>query len=156
MRLTIRLLILVGTPLLVIGVAYLILVGAFTCYDSGCGSESGEMAAVAESMTGVAPFTIICAVPVTLAWIMCLVHLVRAGHRGVAVALAFALPLAAALSLWLYYTGTVGTWNPHHLASITSYRLLGALLLWPLATFAATFALRGRRHDVPLVHPANR
>jgi hypothetical protein len=113
------------------------------------------MAAVAEAVTGAAPFAILCPVPVTVAWILCLIQLVRAGHRGVVVAVALALPLAAALSLWLYYTGTVGTWNPHHLAGTTSYRLLGLVLLWPLATFVATFALRGRRRNGPLLQPAN-
>jgi hypothetical protein len=155
MRLIIRLLVLVGTPLLEIGVAYLIFLGAFTCYDSGCGSASGEAAAVAATVTGVAPFTLLSAVPVTVAWILCLVQLLRAGHRAVAVAVALALPLAAALSLWLYYTGTVGTWNPHHLAGSTMYRLLGVLLLWPVVIFVATFALRRRQRGGPLVQPAN-
>jgi hypothetical protein len=85
-RLTIRLLALVGAPLLVIGVANLILLGALTCYDSGCGSESAEMAAVAEAFTGAAPFAILGAVPATVAWLMCLVQLVRTGHWGVAAA----------------------------------------------------------------------
>jgi hypothetical protein len=157
MRLIIRLLVLVGTPLLEIGVAYLIFLGAFTCYDSGCGSASGEAAAVADAVTGAAPFTFLSALPITVAWILCLVQLIRAGHRGVAVAVALALPLAAVLSLWLYYTGTVGTWNPHHLAGVTTYQLLGVLLLWPLAIFVATFALALRRsqRDEPLVQPAN-
>src|SRR6266851_6615807 len=88
MRLTIRLLVLVGTPLLAIGVAYLLLLGAFACYD-GC-SASQKAAAVAERVTGVAPFTILSAVPVTVAWILCLVQLVRTRRRGVAVALALA------------------------------------------------------------------
>ena len=65
------------------------------------------------------------------------------------VSAAFALPLAAALSLWLYYTGTVGTWNPHHLGGDITYQLLGALLLWPVAIFVATFALRRRPRDRP-------
>jgi hypothetical protein len=144
MRLTIRLLVFVGTPLLAIGVAYLILLGAFACYDSGCGSASQQAAAVAERVTGVAPFTILCAVPVTVAWMLCLVQLVRTGRRGVAVALALALPLAAALSLSLYYRGTAGTWNPSHLAAVAAERSVGVLLLWPVATFVATFALRRR------------
>lgn len=151
MRLIIRLLALVGTPLMEIGVAYPIFLGAFSCYDSGCGSASGEAAAVAEVVTGVAPFTLLSAVPVTVAWILCLVQLLRAGHRGVAVAVALALPLAGALSLWLYYTGTSGTWNPHHLANTTTYSLLGVLLLWPVAIFAATFALRRRQREGSLI-----
>jgi hypothetical protein len=87
-----------------------------------------------------------------VAWILCLVQLVRAGQWGVAVAIALALPLAAALALWLYYRGTAGTWNPHHGSSLDP---LCMLLLWPLAIFIATFALRGRRRDGPLVQLAN-
>jgi len=142
MRLTIRLLVFVGTPLLAIGVAYLIFLGAFACYD-GC-SASQQAAAVTERVTGVAPFTILSAVPVTVAWMLCLVQLVRTGRRGVAVALALALPLAAALSLSLYYRGTADTWNPTHLAAVAAERSVGVLLLWPVATFVATFALRRR------------
>jgi hypothetical protein len=144
MRLTIRLLIFVGTPLLAIGVASLILLGAFTCSDSGCGSAAQQAAAVTERVTAVAPFTILSAVPVTVAWIVCLVQLVRTRHRAVAGALALALPLAAALSLSLYYTGTAGTWNPTHLAAFAAERSVGVLLLWPVATFVATFTVRRR------------
>jgi hypothetical protein len=143
MRLTIRLLVFVGTPLLAIGLAYLILLGAFACWDGGC-SESQQAAAVAERVAGVAPFTILSAVPVTVAWILCIVRLERTGRRGVAVALALALPLVAALSLWFFYVNTADTWLPTHLASSSLYRLLGLVLLWPVATFVATFALRSR------------
>jgi len=103
MRLAVRLLVIVGTPLLVIGVANLLLLSAFACYDSGCGSESQLAAAVVERVTGAAPLTILSAVPVTVAWILCIVQFVRTERRGVAVTLALTLPLVAALSLWFFY-----------------------------------------------------
>jgi len=139
MRLTIRVLVLVGTPLLAIGLAYLLLLSAFAC-GNGC-SESQNAAAVAERATAVAPFTILSAVPVSVAWILCIAQLVRAGRRRVAVALALALPLVAALSVWFYHDSTAHTWLPSHLARINLYRLVGLPLLWPVATFVATFAL---------------
>jgi len=94
-------------------------------------------------------------VPAALGWILCLVQLVRTERQRVAVALALALPLVCALSLLLFYASTGGTWVPTSWAAryngwgwgwdVSLGRALGLLLLWPVATFAATFALRGRQ-----------
>jgi hypothetical protein len=60
----------------------------------------------------------------------------------------------AALSLSLFYASTGGTWLPTTWAAryngwgwgwnIAFERSLALLLLWPVATFVATFALRRR------------
>jgi hypothetical protein len=64
--------------------------------------------------------------------------------------LALALPLAAILALAVLYTSTGGhllptTWTTHNVGwDATFQRSLMLLLLWPVATFVATFALPGR------------
>ena len=144
MRRAIRILDLAGILLLVVGLVDLVFDVGFACYDSGCGSASAKAAVVAELLARDIPLAILSAVPVTVAWILCLVQLVRTGHRGVALALALTLPLVAALSLWLFHTWTGGTWRLEILAGGLFERLLGLLLLWPVATLVATFALRRR------------
>ena len=65
-------------------------------------------------------------------------------------ALALALPLATLLALAVLYTSTSGhllptTWATHNVGWDGVFlRSLLLLLLWPIATFVATFALRGR------------
>jgi hypothetical protein len=144
MRRAIRILDLAGILLLVVGLVNLVFDVGFACYDSGCGSASAKAAVVAELLARDIPLAILSAVPVTVAWILCLVQLVRTGHRGVAVTLALVFPLVASVSVWLFHTWTAGTWRPDILAGITAERLLGLVLLWPVATFVATFALRKR------------
>jgi len=144
MRLTIRILDLVGTLLLLTGLANLDFDVGFACYDSGCGSTSGKAAVIADLLARDIPLAILSAVPVTVAWILCLVQLVRTGYRVVAVALALVLPLDAALSVWLFHTWTGGTWQLDILSGDAQQRLLELVLLWPIAIFVATFALRRR------------
>ena len=115
------------------------------CFDN-CPPESEMATTIARRIAIDAPITITCAVPVTVAWILCLVQLVRTGRRGAAVALA--LPLAA-LSLAALYVSTGGhllptTWAEHSSWDTTFVHSLELLLLWPLATFVATFAQRSR------------
>jgi len=140
-QLAIRILVLAGTPLLAIGLLFLYLHSAFDCWG-GC--PESEDPTLARSRVEDVSLAIISAAPVVVAWILCLVQLVRIGRRAVAVALALALPLVAVLSLWLFYASSGGTWRPTTLATIAFERLLGLLLLWPVATFVATFALRRR------------
>jgi hypothetical protein len=65
-------------------------------------------------------------------------------------ALALALPLAAALSLFTWHVSTDGqllptTWLAHSSGwDATFAGSLELMLLWPVAIFVATFALRGR------------
>jgi hypothetical protein len=144
MRLTIPNLDLAGALLLVVGLENLLLDVGFACYDSGCGSAAGKAAVVADLLARDIPLAILSAAPVTVAWIVCLVQLVRTGHRGVAVTLALVLPFLASVSVWLFHTLTLGTWRLDILAADDVSRLLGLVLLWPVATFVASFAPRKR------------
>ena len=148
MQRSIRILILAGAPLLAFGLWFLALSAALLCYDM-CPPESSLATSIAGRIADAAPTVIICAVPMALAWILCLVQLVRARRPGALAALALALPLAAALSLSVFYVSTGGhllptTWADNPGWDFAFQCSLVLLLLWPVATFVATFALRDR------------
>jgi hypothetical protein len=152
MRRAIRILDLIGIPVLALGLAFLDLLAGFACWE-GC-SDADLAPAITARLGSAVPIALISAVPVTVAWVDCLIQLMRQDRRGVAVALALALPLAATLALALFYVSTGGTWIPTSWAAryngwgwgwdVALGRALALLLLWPAATFAATFALRRR------------
>jgi hypothetical protein len=149
MQRTIRILVVAGTPLLALGLFYLDFETAFICYDM-CPPESALAATIAARIADGAPVALICAVPVALAWVLCLVQLARAQRRRELAALTLALPCAVALSLFLLYVRTSGqllptTWLVHNAGWDTTFvTSLGVVLLWPVAIFIATFALRRR------------
>ena len=149
----IRFLVLAGIPLLLFGILYLILLVEFACWEGCPDADLGP--AIMDRLAAGIPITLLSAVPVTLAWILCLVQLVRIGRRRVATALALTLPVLGALSLLLFYASTGGTWVPLSWAArykgwgwgwnVSFERSLELLLLWPVAIFATTFALKGRQ-----------
>jgi hypothetical protein len=144
MRRTIRILVLAGTPLLAIGLVLLDFSAAsFPIFDCwGPCPESTLATALAGRPIQDVPLAILSVVPVVVAWILCLVQLVRIGRWGVAAALALALPVLAALSLSRFYATNDGTWLPNAAATSTFAHSLALLLFWPVATFLATFAVR--------------
>jgi hypothetical protein len=152
MRRGIRFLVLAGMPLLLFGILYLVLLVEFACWE-GC-SDADLGPAITDRLAGGSIAVFLTAIPVSLGWILCLVQLVRLERQRVAIALALALPLVCALSLILFYVSTGGIWVPTSWAaryngwgwgwSVSLGRSLGVLLLWPVATFAATFALKER------------
>ena len=73
MRRAIRILVLAGTPLLVIGLVNLDFDVGFACYD-GC-PDADRAAIIALRLAVDIPLAIIRAVPVTVAWILCLVQM---------------------------------------------------------------------------------
>ena len=143
----IRVLLVGGTLLLAFGLFFLDFSAAFICFDS-CPPESDLAASIADRVTGAIPIALICAAPVALAWVLCLVYFGQARRWGALVVLALALPLSTALSLSAWYVGTDGhlfptTWAEHNAGwDGTFERSLLLLLLWPVATFVATFLLR--------------
>lgn len=145
----IRFLVLAGTPVLAFGLLFLGFNADALCFDN-CPPESELAATIAARITDAAPIAAISAVPVALAWILCLVQFARAGRRAALAALALALPLVALLALAVLYAGTSGHLLPATWATRGAgwdgvfLRSLALLLLWPVATFIATFALRGR------------
>jgi hypothetical protein len=153
MRRGIRFLALAGIPLLLFGILFLVFLVDFACWEGCPDADLGP--AITDRLAGGLPLLLLSAIPVALGWILCLVQLVRIGRRGVAVALALTLPLACSLSLLLFYASTGGTWVPTSWAArytgwgwgwdVSLGRSLALLLLWPVATFAATFALKGRQ-----------
>ena len=146
---SIRFLVLFGMPVLAFGLLFVGFMAATICIDA-CPAESELAATIAARIIDAAPVALLSAVLVALAWILCLVQFARAGRWGAVAALALALPLAAILSLAVLYVGTSGhllptTWATHNVGwDATFQRSLLLLLLWPIATFVATFALPGR------------
>lgn len=144
MRRTIRILVLVGTPLLAIGLILLDFSAAphalIDCWGP-CPEPTIASTFAGQPIDDIS-LAILCAKPVAVAWILCLIHLVRMGRWGVAATLALALPILAALSLSRFYATNDGTWLPNTAAMNTFMRSLALLLLWPVATFVATFAVR--------------
>jgi len=159
MRRGIRFLVLLGAPLLALGLGFVALDAASICFDN-CPPESDLAATIAARIGDGAPIAVICAVPVALAWIICLVQFARAGHWGALATLALTLPVAALLSLFVLYATTNGhllptTWSEHNVGWDGAFqRSLALVLLWPIAIFVATFALHRdpapvtRRHAV--------
>lgn len=145
----IRFLALVGTPVLAVGLLFVAFRAATICFDT-CPDESDLAAVIAARIFDAAPIALVGAMPAALAWVLCLVQFARARRWVPLVALALALPLVASLTLALQYMSTQGqvlptTWAAHNVGwDATFQRSLLLLLLWPVATFAATFALPGR------------
>jgi hypothetical protein len=143
MRRTICILVLVGTPLLAISLILLDFSAASSPFLDCWGPCEHDIAStLAGERIDDISLAILSAKPVAVAWILCLVQLVRIGRWGVAAALALALPVLAALSLPRFYAANDGTWLPNTAAMSTFEHTLALLLLWPVATFVATFALR--------------
>jgi hypothetical protein len=145
----IRILVLISALLMAFGLFSMALRTAFICYDN-CPPESELAATLAQRITDATPTTLLFAAPMVLAWMLCLVQLARAGRRWTAVALAAALPVTAALALGYWSVSTRGhllptTWLAHNTGWNGIFdSSLALLLLWPVATFVATFALRQR------------
>jgi hypothetical protein len=110
MRRAIRILVLIGIPLFIIGILYLTVLVDFACYEGCPDADLGP--AISDRLAGGSIAVLLSALPVALGWILCLIALVRSGRREVAVALALALPALGVLSLLLFYASTGGTWIP--------------------------------------------
>jgi hypothetical protein len=145
----IRFLALFGAAVLAFGLLFVSFMAAAVCVDS-CPTDSELAATIAARIVDAAPLALISAAPAALAWVLCLVQFARAGRWGPLAALALALPLVAILALVVLYTSTGGyplptTWAMHSVGwDATFQRSLLLLLLWPGATFVASFALSGR------------
>src|SRR5258708_790311 len=146
---SIRFLVLLGMPVLAFGLLFVGFMAATICVDA-CPAESELPATIGARILDAAPTALLSAVLVAWAWILCLVQFARAGRWGALAVLALALPLVAILALAVLYTSTSGhllptTWAAHNVGwDATFQRSLLLLLLWPVATFVATFALPGR------------
>jgi hypothetical protein len=153
MRRAIRILVLVGGPLLALAEVSAILSAGFICYDS-CPPESDLASALASRLERSAPLFVAAVVLIGAAWILCLRALARASRWWLMGLLAAALPLVVAVALALVLTATDGkllptTWYEHNTGwSGAVDQAAAVLLLWPLATFLATFALRDNRAPV--------
>jgi hypothetical protein len=147
---TLRLLVGIGALLQAMGLWYLIVRVDLLCYDM-CPEKSALAATVAARFSDAAPFALLFALPMGVAWLLCLVQLARLRHWAVLILLALALLAVAGLALLVFVHGTGGqalptTWARMNLVwNVPFQQAMALLLLWPLATFAATFALRGRQ-----------
>lgn len=142
----IRFLVIFGTPLLAFGLLFVCFMAATICFDA-CPPESELATTIAARIIDAAPIALIGAVPVAFAWLLCLVQLARARRWGPLAALALAVPLVASLMLAVLFASTGGqllptTWAAHNAGwDVAFQRSVLLLLLWPVATFVATFAL---------------